>query len=1135
MQYYMLINIFILIYLLFPISTSTISKIITIKIKGTGRQQIFNSEFSNSNIPNVYFHGELMTMTDNYEIDITGTEIENEITLIWDSENINCKDMFNGLTNIIEVDLSNFYPSYCSTMRNMFNGMINLININMNDFDTSNCNDMNHMFSNCISLKSLDFSSFDTSKVTNMESMFLNCSSLTSLNISNFDTSRVSNMINLFGECSSLSLLYINNLKTNEITSMNKMFKGCSSLISLNLNHFDTIKVTTMSSLFEGCSSLVKLEINNFGTSEVTNMANMFSKCENLTSLDVSNFDTSKVNNMKNMFTNCRLLTSIDVSNFNTSQVTNMNKMFDSCNSLLTINLTNFNTQSVTDIGKMFSGCKSLVSIDLSNFNTASLTIIDQIFSNCQSLKSINLNNFNTTSVTNMEKMFYNCISLTSLDLSSFNTLNVINMKSMFENCINLEYINILNYEENANLDITNIFSYTGDFVYCVNVETNVKILSELNQKICITYDCDSNWLENKNILLEAKKNDLSILNDQCIYKTVKIMSEDFYISNGKSNTTIYSYEIDSTSDEIKNKYTNITYIEFSQKDIDYIYQYFGLDQEKDKLYILMADMLSNDSRKSTSDYDFIIVLENGTQLNLSNINIDIYFDVSVPIRDLDLANFNYAQYYQNLGYDIYNSSSEFYNDICSPASYGDDDLILKDRQTDIYPNNVTFCNDNCVYKSVNIEEQRIICECNLNTNSSNEDENSEDFLNEEDNGNYFSYFVDNINYKILKCYKLFNLENLKNSFAFFVLCGVFGIILFLCILFLFFGLSNIRIQMHKNMPTDQKIRELIIAELKKRKEVNKRLNLSKKNVKFKEGLVINKNKNNEIKNTKLIKNKNIIKSNCSSRNITELLKKKKVSKKEIRFITINSENNFKNKIQITESRRKLEQIKKDNSEDYNIMPYTQALRSDKRSIFQVFKSILINKLELVNLIINDNRIRIICINEYILSLLFDFFFNALLYSDDVVSHKYHNNGRLDFVVSFSISIVSNIITSIVCHFFQYSNGIERRLDEISEIKKEYKFLYALKKFFLFLKYRMVFFTIIEIIIVGVCFYYIVLFSIIYKKSQLSLFINYLYSLLEGLIKSLAFTFAIVITRQIGIYCSNSYLYNTSKYLNDKF
>ena len=38
---------------------------------------------------------------------------------------------------------------------------------------------------------------------------------------------------------------------------------------------------------------------------------------------------------------------------------------------------------------------------------------------------------------------------------------------------------------------------------------------------------------------------------------------------------------------------------------------------------------------------------------------------------------------------------------------------------------------------------------------------------------------------------------------------------------------------------------------------------------------------------------------------------------------------------------------------------------------------------------------------------------NALLYSDDVVSQKYHNNGNLDFITSLSLSLASNIISSI--------------------------------------------------------------------------------------------------------------------------
>ena len=59
---------------------------------------------------------------------------------------------------------------------------------------------------------------------------------------------------------------------------------------------------------------------------------------------------------------------------------------------------------------------------------------------------------------------------------------------------------------------------------------------------------------------------------------------------------------------------------------------------------------------------------------------------------------------------DIFNS------DFCTPASSGDNDIIFKDRKKNIYPNKITLCKDGCKYKSENIEEQRIVCECNLNS-----------------------------------------------------------------------------------------------------------------------------------------------------------------------------------------------------------------------------------------------------------------------------------------------------------------------------------------------------------------------------------------------------------------------------------
>ena len=364
---------------------------------------------------------------------------------------------------------------------------------------------------------------------------------------------------------------------------------------------------------------------------------------------------------------------------------------------------------------------------------------------------------------------------------------------------------------------------------------------------------------------------------------------------------------------------------------------------------------------------------------------------------------------------------------------------------------------------------------------------------------------------------------------------------------------------MYEEMPTAQRVREMIIEELKKFKTNEKHSN-PPKNKTLKKEMKIKKKSSKEIKSTeyKLKNNKTKITYNSSAcitlntkkRNSYSNINKRdslfKIKKKYshlniLSSITINPgvnniDKKYKEKNEKKETQKSKQKVQKDNSNvDYNSLTFERAKVFDNRNIFQIFKSILFDELELINLFISKKRIKLICICEYILSLLFDFFFNTLLYSDDIVSHKYHNNGELDFIVSLTLSLLSNIISSIVCHYVQYSDGIEERLEQILEIRRENKYLYALNQFFKFLKYRMVTFLLTEIILVFGCFYYIIIFCIIYSKSQKSLFINYIYSLLEGLLTSLIITISIVVTRKIGICYSNSYLYNTSKYLNDKF
>ena len=227
--------------------------------------------------------------------------------------------------------------------------------------------------------------------------------------------------------------------------------------------------------------------------------------------------------------------------------------------------------------------------------------------------------------------------------------------------------------------------------------------------------------------------------------------------------------------------------------------------------------------------------------------------------------------------------------------------------------------------------------------------------------------------------------------------------------------------------------------------------------------------------------------------------------------------------------------VKNEGEEDINELPYAIAIIKDKRNIFQMFYSIIIKKLEIINLLMGNEKFKIILANEYILSLLINFFFNTLLYSDEVISNKYHNNGELDLIVTLTLTILSNIITSIICYFIKYSRGKEERLEEIMKLKNEIYYIYNIGKFIKYLKLNFFIYLFGHIIIISCCFYYVITFCVVYKYSKYSLLFNYLTSLGEGLIVSIGITIIILITRIIGLKCRNKRLYNTSKYFYDRF
>ena len=208
---------------------------ITLLIRGSGEQYIFNNKFSS--LPNeVYVNGNKTYFINNQPKIFLKDEL-NMVTLKWKNKISSCNYMFYSITNIIELDLSKF--------------------------DASSVKSMNYMFRNCSFLKSINLTNFNTSQVTESCSMFNGCSSLLSLDLSSFNTAKNENMGHFFYRCSSLTFLNLSNFNTSKVKYMDNMFKGCTALVSLDLYNFDFSSINNINGMFSSCNKLEYINLNN--------------------------------------------------------------------------------------------------------------------------------------------------------------------------------------------------------------------------------------------------------------------------------------------------------------------------------------------------------------------------------------------------------------------------------------------------------------------------------------------------------------------------------------------------------------------------------------------------------------------------------------------------------------------------------------------------------------------------------------------------------------------------------------------------------------------------------------------------------------------------------------------------------
>ena len=225
-----------------------------------------------------------------------------------------------------------------------------------------------------------------------------------------------------------------------------------------------------------------------------------------------------------------------------------------------------------------------------------------------------------------------------------------------------------------------------------------------------------------------------------------------------------------------------------------------------------------------------------------------------------------------------------------------------------------------------------------------------------------------------------------------------------------------------------------------------------------------------------------------------------------------------------------------DKEEDLEHLCYEAAIKKDNRSLFQMLWYIFVSKLDFINIVVFPDEYDIVCINisVYLLSYAIDFTLNAVLFSDDVISRKYNNNGQIGFFITFFLSACSNIVGFLLSYYvvklstFSYAFGRAKR--EIKDEKKYYEIGYRLYKV---VKIRLMVFFILEFAILLLCIYYVLIFCSVYKGSQSAWIIDCFTSVLLSVLYTLIKTVIVSVLRFCAIRWESKRMYYIARYLNE--
>ena len=223
---------------------------------------------------------------------------------------------------------------------------------------------------------------------------------------------------------------------------------------------------------------------------------------------------------------------------------------------------------------------------------------------------------------------------------------------------------------------------------------------------------------------------------------------------------------------------------------------------------------------------------------------------------------------------------------------------------------------------------------------------------------------------------------------------------------------------------------------------------------------------------------------------------------------------------------------------EINIIPYFEAIRFDDRNYAQMFLSVIFSEIKMIRIFYYKNTFEhlSIILSEYTFELCLDLTLNCLLYTEDVISEKYNNNGSIKFFTTLSLSFMSHIISSIISFFIcKLSDYVEFFELIIHDVTDKSKYLLNMLKYKKYLCIKLSAFFIIQTIFNLMMCYYLMIFCTVYHKTQGSIMINYITGVAESLAISLVLALITSLMRYLSIKYKWKSIYYTSKYFFENF